>query len=194
MSVTYPDITAGILVGGRGTRLDGADKARLRTNKGITFIESTFAKLAGTVAQVVLLGRSDQSFPEIDAPLWLDTHTDAGPIGGLETLLSRANSTWCLLLACDMPGWQLQLLDDVASMRSSQLDVVIPRSTGGWEPTSALYRTSLAAHVSDQVNRGSYGLQRLVEGTRHAVLDVTDHSDWTNVNWPSDLQGVQSRQ
>jgi len=188
MPVTYPDITAGILVGGRATRLDGADKARLRTTEGATFLESAFAKLIGSVGQVVLLGRADQKFPEIDAPLWVDTHADAGPMGGLETLLSRASSTWCLLLACDIPDWKPQLLNKATTQIGPDVDVIIPRSSRGWEPTSALYRTSLAAEVSERIGVGDYALRHLVEQTRYIELDVTEEGNWTNVNRPSDLR------
>ncbi|MBI3179080.1 MAG: molybdenum cofactor guanylyltransferase [Deltaproteobacteria bacterium] len=164
----HPDIFAAILVGGRGSRMGGADKARLREGDR-TFVERLVAALAPVVAEVVLCGRAEQDYPETGCRLIADRHQGVGPLGGLEAALAAAPVPWCFLVACDMPAVDGEVLDRLAAQRQPNLQVVVPR-TARLEPACALYHVDALTAVRAALARCSHALHHLVAALPHVEV------------------------
>lgn len=190
VSPTYPDITAGILVGGRGVRLGGVDKARLRRADERSYLQHIVGSLTGLVGEVVLLGRSEQRYAEVDCRLLADQRDSAGPLAGLESLLLADSAPWVLLLACDLPRFDSGLVHALAAERDADLLAVVAQTRRGLEPTCALYAAALHDQVSAALDAGERALHRLVERIPHRRVAMAGEleSALTNVNLPQDLR------
>ena len=73
------DIFGGLLIGGRGQRLGGVDKAALRLASGETLAERTLGVLRSQVEVVRVAARVDQSVDLADVEVVRDPVSDAGP-------------------------------------------------------------------------------------------------------------------
>lgn len=186
----HPDIFAGILVGGRGKRLGGRDKARLQRPDGTTFLQHIVDTVRPQVQSILLAGRADQSYDEYSVPLVPDMYLDAGPLAGLSALLTAAPAPWCFLVACDLGNFDAAVLDLLVDARTGGEEIIAPVSGRGVEPTCALYATSLALDVRMRLDQGERALHRLIAATPHArvALPPTLEATFVNVNEPADLR------
>lgn len=67
-----------------------------------------------------------------------DIYPGYGFLGGIFSVLSATNSDWGLVVACDMPFFNSELLTYLNSLREGY-DSVVPVLKGRPEPTQALY-------------------------------------------------------
>lgn len=187
----YPDIFAGVLVGGRGSRLGGCDKARLPVaDASETFLRRICNELHGVVREVVLSGRQDQAYPEVNARLVPDRIINAGPLGGLEALMAAAPVAWCLLVACDMPNFSASILHRLEPWRrDNQVQLVVPNSPAGLQPTCALYHRGLLPGVQSALQQGRRSLHALIDASDHVTVEFANEDSglFTNVNTPDAL-------
>ena len=182
----HKDIFAGVLVGGRGQRLGGMDKARLQWG-GMTLVERCVGALSPHVCQVILAARKEQSFAELQCPVVEDNAQYAGPLAGLEALLRKPVAPWLWMVAVDLPYVGGHLLESLAPARAAGILAVVPRSSHGLEPCAALYHRDLhAACVAAQL-RNERALKRLLQQIPHAVVDCEDR-ELVNINRPEDLK------
>ncbi len=181
--MSYDDIFVGLLVGGRGKRHGGADKARL-VDGDATFIERLVSALRPEVTQIILAGRDDQSFPEVECRFVADRRPDNGPLAGLETLLSVAPSPWCFLVACDMPRIDATVLAHLAEHRNDSTRIVVAATQAGLEPTCALYHADLLPTITELLDANRRALRVLVHniGFTEAPLPKTLLPSMLNVN------------
>jgi molybdopterin-guanine dinucleotide biosynthesis protein A len=186
------DVFAAILVGGRGQRLGGTDKAMLCLPEGDTLLARLVRLLTPAVREVVLIGRHDQAYPSVSCRLLPDTIAGAGPLAGLDAALTAGVAPWCFLVACDMPHLGRELLYFLADRRTSDACVVVPASRSGIEPTAALYACRCQKEVRAALDRGERALHRMVAGLRHNVVELPAllAAQLTNVNTCDDLSRV----
>jgi len=132
--------TAAVLIGGESRRM-GRDKADLRWD-GFTLVEHVCRRVAPLVKEVLLVVRPQRrQWAEDLAPAGTRVVTDRagarGPLAGIGAALSEARCQRVLVVACDMPFLQTDLLgallDDVSA------DVIVPYTDRGYEPLLAVY-------------------------------------------------------
>lgn len=134
-----------VLAGGRATRM-GADKALLQI-EGETMLARTVRLVSGVVSEVVIVGRTALP-PELAAtPAIRDAHGDAGPLGGIATGLAHVRSEPALVVACDLPFLQTDLLELLLTLAPGY-DAVVPR-------LSERERTDRAAEGATSTGRAS---------------------------------------
>jgi molybdopterin-guanine dinucleotide biosynthesis protein A len=187
VTVRQRDIFAGVLVGGRGTRLGGADKARLRIG-GTTLLESLVAKVSPRVTEVLLATRAGQGFPEVPCRAVTDVQAGRGPLAGLVALLEAGPRPWCWLLAVDLPRFDPDLLERLAAARGG-FAAVVPEVGGRAQPTAALYHVSALPPLRAALARGEGSLQRALAAvpTARPVVGAPLDTSLFNLNGPEDL-------
>lgn len=186
----YEDIFAAILVGGRGTRLGGVEKARLLTPDGRPLVTRLIDVLRPAVADVVLSGRQDQDYSDTGCRLIPDLRHEAGPLAGLEAVLSVAPQPWCFLVGCDMPHLDASLLDTLARGRSSGVRLIVAETAAGPEPTCALYRRDLLDRVRVTLDTRRRALRDLFDDPGLVRVRLAPHQErlLTNINTDADLE------
>lgn len=186
------DISAGILVGGRGRRLGNVDKARLMVH-GETLLSRIVQAVSPHVADITLARRADQDFQELDLPTVVDAHPDAGPLGGLVALLRDMTTPWCWLIAVDLPRFDAHLLEPLASARAEHADAVVYAGPQGLEPTCALYHRRCLPQAEAMLHHGVHTLRSLIallprvavplsHTHAHALTNLNSAADWAAIN------------
>jgi molybdopterin-guanine dinucleotide biosynthesis protein A len=196
-------VTGVVLAGGRSTRFDGGDKA-LAAVAGTPMLARVVRGLGAVTDDVVVNCRPGQraAFERALAPVdvtvrfAIDDRPDEGPLVGLDTALDAVSTPRVLVVACDLPFLDPELLDallatvdtdastpdaagpvDEASApdaagpvdEASTPDAAVPVDDAGFQtPTYAAYRTdALASSITDALAAGSRRLRDAL-----AELDV----------------------
>jgi molybdopterin-guanine dinucleotide biosynthesis protein A len=187
-----------IFLGGRATRLDGANKALLDVG-GNTILGRILQALETLVSERILLVN--------DAPgPWTQVHQikvvydprpHAGVLPALAAGLDAATGDVCLAVACDMPFVSGPLFAHLLEVqRRENADVVIPRSSGFVEPMHAVYRRQpVLKAIQSALERGE---QRMISYFADVRVVEVGEDEWRevdpsglaffNVNTPEDLE------
>jgi molybdenum cofactor guanylyltransferase len=90
----------------------------------------------------------------------VDLYPGKGALGGLYTGLASADSFYSLVVGCDMPFLNRDLLGYLIDIAPG-FDAVIPRIDGMYEPLHAVYSKDCLAAISELMNRGRLGVSQL---------------------------------
>lgn len=181
----YDKISAFILAGGCSSRM-GKDKGLLELG-GQPLIVRTAHLLDPLVSAVTVVGS-----PERYAPLGLHAIADVnfdvlegkgaalGPLAGIATALHSTETTWNLILACDLPYLTAEWLDWLmARAMESEKQIVMPRTSRGLEPLAAIYRRECATRLVASLARG---VRKVAEAMEQFSVDMVSDSDWRHVD------------
>jgi molybdopterin-guanine dinucleotide biosynthesis protein A len=183
-------LAAAILTGGRATRMGGVPKATLAIG-GTPIIERQLSVLRQVAAPVFLV-TSAGGRAEAGLTLVRDAFPNHGALGGIYTAITVSPHERTLIVACDMPFLNRALLEHMAGIDA---DLVIPRTSRGYEPLCAVYSRACAASIRERLRRGELEASRLPEGVRVAEVGPEtlaaydpDGLLFVNVNTPHDYE------
>jgi len=187
MSARAKGPVVGILAGGRGLRMGGADKARLLTRDGEELLSRQLRLCRELGLDAVVIGGSVPA----EVVRLEDRPDGIGPIGGLSALLDHAGERSALLLACDLPYLTLCLLGRLARA-DSPAAVLAPRDplTGKWQPMFARYASSrLQPSLRVAIGDGVRSFQTFLRGEDVAELELDEAERAALRDWdrPEDL-------
>lgn len=150
--VWYP-VSCIVLAGGQSQRL-GTDKAFLKIGNRI-LIEGIVEKMAKIGDEVIIVTNSPQRYGHLKARLVGDVYPDKGALGGIYSGLKAAHSHHSLVVACDMPFLDLNLLRYMILLSPGH-DVVIPRVGGLTEPLHAIYSKKCLQPIERLLSAGGF--------------------------------------
>ncbi|MEC0184876.1 molybdenum cofactor guanylyltransferase [Paenibacillus peoriae] len=102
------EVTGIIVAGGRSSRM-GQDKALLQLG-GVTVLERIAAVLGQVAGRVITVTRDPQQYRELGLETTTDLYPGLGPLCGIHAGLSASNTEWGIVVACDMPLVQPEIL------------------------------------------------------------------------------------
>jgi molybdopterin-guanine dinucleotide biosynthesis protein A len=118
----------------------GEEKALLPF-QGIPLIQRVINRVESLGDELLITTNRPQFYQKFDLPLFEDLLPGRGALGGLYTALSVAHFPVVIVVACDMPFVNAEILAlAVRELESNEVDVVIPETTKGYEPFHAVYR------------------------------------------------------
>ena len=183
-------LAAAILTGGRASRMGGVRKATL-TVGGTSIIDRQLAVLR-TLAAPVMLVTSAQAPRDAELTIVRDEYPDHGALGGIYTAIVASPHERMLVVACDMPFLNAAFLAHLAGIDA---DLVIPRTSRGYEPLCAIYSRACAPSIRERLTRGELEASRLPDGVRVAEVGPEtvaaydpDGLLFVNVNTPHDYE------
>jgi molybdopterin-guanine dinucleotide biosynthesis protein A len=194
-----PRVTLGILAGGRGARLGGADKAALRYS-GEPLLARMLAAFADAADDAILLSQradaraiaGEHAPPSTLAPRCVHDLRPGqpGPLAGLEALLAATRTPWLLTTPVDLrdvPAGLAARLRAAAEGDGDAAAATVVRDADGLQPLVALWpvATTLAA-VRAALDADQRSARALVAGIPHRVLDVSP-ARLGNLNTPEDF-------
>jgi molybdopterin-guanine dinucleotide biosynthesis protein A len=174
-----------VLVGGRSSRM-GRDKALL-PYRGRALVESVASTVAEVAGAAVLVG-TPEIYGGYGYPAIPDLYPGEGPLGGILTALRHSRAEWNLVVACDMPALNAEILRRLfASAEGAKPGAVLPAGPSGLlEPLCALYHTSTRQAIELAFGRG---VRKVVDALAAVPLErlaVPDAGVFDNVNTPDD--------
>jgi len=190
------DISCIVLAGGRGLRL-GRNKA-LETINRTSLLEHVISQLSFLNSSIIIVVAENQSFPGLTAYPGLKLVTDAysgkGPMVGMYTGLTSSDSFFNLVVACDMPFLNRDLLQYMINVADSY-DAVVPRLGNMIEPLHAVYSKDCLAPAENLIKEGYMSVHQLLPlvKVRYIEADEIDrfdprHLSFFNINTRADLE------
>ena len=185
-----------VLAGGQSQRL-GADKAFLKIGNQI-LIEGIVEKMAQIGDEVIIVTNSPQEYGYLEARLVGDVYPGKGALGGIYSGLKAAHNHHSMVVACDMPFLDLNLLRYMILLSPGQ-DVVIPRVGGLTEPLHAIYSKVCLQPIERLLSAGGVKIieffpevrVRYVEEQEIGLFDPQRLS-FFNINTLADLEKARS--
>jgi len=175
----------------------GRVKALERINKQ-SLIERTIDCLS-IVSQALLVVTSQEQFRLIAAArlkgkVIVDIYPGKGALGGIYTGLASADSFYSLVVGCDMPFLNRDLLCYLIDL-APNFDVVVPRIDDTLEPLHAVYSRDCLAPIKELIDKDRLGVLQLFNlvKTRYVGKDEIAKFDprclsFFNINTPDDLR------
>ena len=185
-----------ILAGGMSTRM-GTPKSRLKLH-GRRVIDVLADHLRPFCAKTVIICRDQEQAakltPHPGTTLLYDASPNLGPMGGLITAFAHSRYDAVLLLGCDVPFIQVQLLEKLsANFERDQPIALLPRTPGPDgpqpQPLCSIWSLRAAPHVQAAVREPHRSLFRLAARIGAAYLDLNgeESKQLRNVNTRADL-------
>lgn len=180
-----------ILAGGRSQRL-GTDKALLEING-----EWLLLRLLDTLRllgdDLLVVTNNAKRLEKLPARLVSDVYPNTGPLGAIYSGLLAMRYPHGLVVGCDMPLLNLELLRYMILL-STDFDIVIPRLAGNVEPLHAVYGKPCLRAIAHALERGerrviSFFPQVRIRYVEEEEVNIFDpqHLSFFNINTPEDL-------
>ena len=175
----------------------GRVKALERINAQ-SLLERTIGCLS-TVSQALFVITSQEQFRLITAArlkgkVIVDIYPGKGALGGIYTGLASVDSFYSIIVGCDMPFLNRDLLCYLIDI-APNFDVVVPRIDGMLEPLHAVYSRNCLAPIKKLIDKDELGILQLFSlvKTRYVDKDEIKRFDpqclsFFNVNTLDDLK------
>jgi len=197
-------LSAIVLAGGKSSRM-GQDKALLPVG-GVSLLQRVCHIAAGCADTVYIVTPWPERYQHLtlpccqfirEVPLSGETGNEAlnhGPLVGFAQGLAQMQTEWVLLLACDLPKLQVEVLQAwAAELDSVGEDAIaaLAHHTKGWEPLCGFYRRRCLPQLLDFINQGGRSFQQWLEQHPVQVLSLPVTDMLLNCNTPEDWALMQ---
>ncbi|MFJ4445446.1 molybdenum cofactor guanylyltransferase MobA [Pseudomonas sp. NPDC089422] len=190
MPDALPPCSVLILAGGRGQRMGGRDKGLLewRGEPLIAHVHRTVRPLTDDL--VISCNRNQQMYAAYADQLVGDAEVDfPGPLAGVITGLKVAKHDWVVVLACDAPLVDRDLLDALRQVAVTSGNAAMVRQGGYWQPMFSVLPRTVLTVLEQAWAAGERSLQKAL--LREAVRGVEcaeDDRRLSNFNSPDLLK------
>ncbi len=192
--MTRSSICGAVLIGGHSRRM-GTPKALVRlVDGGETLLQRTVATLQEIADDVVLVGTPDWPLPAPVAGCRQVADRGTSAADGIVTALDAAAHGWCVVVACDMPVLDADLLREMASLSQRTWRGVIAADARGAHPLHAVWDREQLAPIRTARDSGERSLGALARVAGMLPLDLaapgrSGRERWSvfNINTPNDL-------
>lgn len=182
-----------IIAGGQSRRM-GRDKAFVEL-AGKPLIEHVIERSADLgQAEAILVANKPAQFAHLGLPMYRDILPDKGSLGGIYTALAQAQNPDVLVLACDMPFVNTDLLRFMAAQINDETDIVVPTVDDYPQGLHAIYKKTCIEPIAEQLAADRLKIIRFYEQMRVRYLDESDYAafdprgrSFANINTPEEL-------
>lgn len=189
-------VTGIILAGGKNLRL-GRNKA-LEFLGSKSLIERVIERLQPLTDQILIVTSQEQANQlsvEGNHQILIDIFSDSGPLGGIYTGLLSSKSSHSIIVACDMPFLNTELLRYMVGI-SRDHDAVVPRlETDKLEPLHAIYSRNCLDNIKTLLQRNEFRVNSLLKSVRVRYVERAECEkldpqllSFFNINRQSDME------
>jgi molybdopterin-guanine dinucleotide biosynthesis protein len=187
----YPELSVAILAGGMSSRM-GKDKALIKI-EGERIIDRLTKELA-CFGDVTLSVAHKNDYSYLGLKTVVDEHKEIGPIEGIRSVLSEADSEYVFICASDMPFISKELVSYLAGYISSDYDCYVIADEDHIHPLCAIYSKKVLPVIEELIDEGSYRLREIFRKvrTKYVSLEFTtfDKNTVRNINTKEELREV----
>jgi len=191
-------ITGLILAGGRGTRMEHADKG-LQALAGIPLVQHVFNRLQPQVNQVIInANRNLDLYRRFGVPVCPDNMPDfAGPLAGLQCGLSHCATPLLVSVPCDSPFVPLDLVARLhAALTGAGAELAVAVTGGGegrrTHPVFCLLKTVLLPDLTAYLQGGGRKVSAWQETRKLVEVHFKDEAAFRNINSRDDLSKFEA--
>ncbi len=193
------NVTGIILAGGKSTRM-GSDKGLLSIH-GKTFVEMILDKLSPLVSKV-MISANNKTYGKFGVTVYHDEIKEAGPMGGLFTVLQKVSTDYILIISCDIPFVRTEILEYLLSKVAEGYDAFVPIHRGAAEPLCAVYSKNCLPVLRRQLEKKEFKMKEMfrelklkyipvdkIEGVEESLYNINTPESLLQINtvsqWPS---------
>ena len=176
----------------------GRDKAFL-TLGGRTFVRIAADLLEEFCAEVMLIGGSGSLFSGEGFVHHSDRLPGLGPLGGLLTAFDVTVSRTLIILPCDLPLLERDMIQTLAEADMDRGDIALIATAGGTQPLVGRYNRSIHPVLRSYVSEGGRSVKGFLDhcSVQHVEIHRDSAADMSevfrNVNTPSEYEDVRTR-
>ncbi len=178
-------LALGLLCGGKSSRF-GSNKA-LADIDGAPLIQAVAEQLKSLKLPLWLLSHTPEPYPFLQLPYLLDATPGAGPLAALSSAFEQTSYEYFLLVACDMPKLDLQLLQELI-LQKKKAPALVPKDSQGPQFLSALYSRSLLNPLTQFVRQGGRSFKKFFELYPDSVAFIETGTKLYNVNTKQEFE------
>jgi len=185
----------------RGLILTGGKSLRMKTDKsllnyhGKSQIEYCADLLLPLCEEVFLSFRPEQKvfYNSINLSKIFDVVSGIGPLGGILSALTRYPDSAWLVLACDLPFVDRNVLENLIVRREPLKIATSYRNANGLpEPMCAIYEPHCIAHLLKFLMIGEHCPRKILAHSNIRLIDMPSERCLANVNTPEEYsQAIQ---
>lgn len=180
-----------VLAGGYSRRMK-RDKGGLLYH-GITQREYCYNLLANICQERYISCREEQ-VPDIEGGLHIitDCYPDAGPMGALLSAFHQNSSAAWLVIACDMPFLNNDILQYLVNKRNPSLlaTCFLDPKSEIIEPLCTIYEPSIYPILQDKFFNNDRSLRRVLKSLSTAIIAPPDIQAMININTPEEYERI----
>lgn len=198
MRIDKKNITAVILAGGKGRRLEGQDKG-LVIYKGKTLIQYVIERIQSQVGEIVInANRNQETYASYGYPTISDEMSNfQGPLAGFATAMKTVKTDYIVTLPCDGPSLPLDLVPRMLSKLNTFADVsncIAVAHDGEWlQPVHALIPVALIDSLEAFLANGDRKIDLWYAKHELVLVDFSDQPDaFFNINKKEQLEQADS--
>ncbi|MEW5943341.1 MAG: molybdenum cofactor guanylyltransferase MobA [Pseudomonadota bacterium] len=183
-------ISAVILAGGRGQRMNGQDKG-LVPLLGRPMIAWVLERIAPQVDELFIsANRNLEQYRAFGYLVLEDTLPDfPGPLAGLHRAMEAAAHPLILCAPCDTPFLPSDLAARLLTgLEGGAAEVAVPFSGGRAHPAICLVRRELRADLGDFLSAGGRRVGEWQRRLRRVEVPFEECGAFLNINTPAELQ------
>ena len=182
------NVTGVILAGGKSSRM-GSDKGLLLIN-GRPMIQMIIDAMKPLVKEIIIISGND-AYGELGYQVYPDIIKEKGPVGGIYTALSHAETEFSLCVSCDTPYVTTKLLKKLIE-ESEGNRATLFNYNGKLQPVISLYQTNVVSLIKGYLDENRLKLMLVNKNLDCKIIkiDSDDFEEKTffNVNTPEDLK------
>ncbi len=184
------EITGIILAGGASRRM-GKDKG-LCEFKGKPLVTYAIDALIPICDNILISSNNTEDYLKFGFDIINDEYKNIGPIGGIFSSLNKSNTKHNIIISCDTPFINTQLLEYILK-NVENYDIVVPEHGNSYiEPLAGYYTTSIISVLKNSIKAKDYKLMNLFNKVKFKTVRVNSITNYSqnlfkNLNTPSDL-------
>ncbi len=192
----HQTVTAVVLAGGQSSRM-GTDKALLPW-QGVPLLQRVCQVAVQCCPAVYVLTPWPDRYQHLVVKPCLtltELTPGQGPLVALEQGFRQLQSTWLLLLACDLPLLNANLLQSwTQRLPNDETMAAIPYYADHWEPLCGFYHHQSHLQLKSFIDQGGRSFQNWLPTipTRKIAVDAEAASMFWNCNSPEDLMPIET--
>jgi molybdopterin-guanine dinucleotide biosynthesis protein A len=182
-----------ILAGGLGTRYGGENKAFLKVG-GVRILDRLFDLFSELFDEIILVANRPRDFLEWDALIVPDIFPVRSSLTGIHAGLFYASHPFAFFSACDTPFLKREIIETVLSEIKPGADLVLPRTSAGFEPLCAAYSRRCLKPAENHLRENKFKIKLALKDCRIKTIPEDqlrakdpDLVSFFNVNTPQDL-------
>lgn len=184
-----------ILAGGKGIRL-GQEKAWVELG-GISLLQRVVSNVEFLNSEVIIVKATEQELPLVSASINLrvipDAVTGKGPLAGIFVGLVNSKYNYNLILACDMPLVNKDLVNYMRTVAQGYY-AVVPRPGSHLQPLQAVYSKNCIFEIENLLSSDDRSVLDVFDKVRTRYVESTEikrfdpsYRSFVNINTPADL-------
>lgn len=189
------NFTLAIVAGGKSSRM-GTDKAFVSI-LGKSLIEHIMERTENIgQAETILITNHLADYAHLSLRMYEDVMPNKGSLGGIYSAIHHSSHPYTLVLACDMPFINPDLLCYLAVLRNGDWhDVIVPRDEGHPQGLHAVYSKACLEPIHKQLEKNELKVIGFYDAMRVRYVDEPEYKifdehglTFYNVNTPEDLK------